>query len=76
MSDRTLALYEEPRDKEDHTRYWLSVERSAAGQPALVFTITYIDDYANEGGELTVVVEDGNKFLSPVIDWLDEGWGR
>lgn len=70
MSNRILALYEEVPEPGDDTRYWLEISRSASGQPGLFFTVTWMG--SDEGGELTVAVEDGNALLAPVIEWLNK----
>lgn len=77
MSDRTLVRYLEPRN--DEGPYWtLTIERSAAGQPALLFTIktqTFSDAHRHIESlnhEMTIVVEDGNELLAPVLEWLND----
>lgn len=77
MSDRTLVHYLEPRN--DEGPYWsLTIERSAAGQPGLFFTIktqTFSDadrHIASLNHEMTIVVEDGNELLAPVLEWLND----
>lgn len=74
MGDRTLVLYEEERNAEGP--YWrMRIERSSAGQPGLLFTISH--DPLHEGmyrrEELTIVVNDGNALLAPVLEWLNRG---
>lgn len=75
MSDRSLAHYEEERL--EHGPIWtLDIHRSSAGQPGLFFTIRcemYDTKYAHLNQELTIVVEDGNALLAPVLEWLEEG---
>lgn len=77
MANRTLATYEEKRL--DTGPHWtLTVDRSAGGAPGLFFTIrtqTFDPedrDIASLNQEMTVVVEDGNEFLKPVIEWLQD----
>jgi hypothetical protein len=72
MSDRTLVKYEEPRSHKGP--YWgLTIERSAAGQPGLFFTISHRSfDGTLKGEELTVMVDDGRALLAPVIEWLNQ----
>lgn len=76
MADRTLVLYEEERN--EFGPYWrLRIDRSAAGQPGLLFTISTemydAERYPNLSQELTIVVKDGNALLAPVIEWLNNG---
>lgn len=66
MGDRTLVLYRES-DKQAHP-YQLRIERSSAGAPQLFFTI--INELEEES---TIIVDDGNAVLAPVIAWLQEG---
>lgn len=77
MANRTLARYDdgkltEQRDGELGYEGWhsvLRIERSAAGQPGLFFVIEDWDG-GFKAGESCVVVEDGNAFLAPVLEWL------
>jgi hypothetical protein len=76
MSDRNLVTYVEPRN--EFGPYWrLRIDRSANGQPGLFFTIETEmydrDKYPHLHEELTVVVEDGNALLAPVLEWLNGG---
>lgn len=74
MADRNLVHYEESRN--EYGPYWtLDIERSAAGQPRLLFTIKsrMFDDerYPELRNQMTIVVEDGNELLAPVLEWLN-----
>lgn len=74
MADRNLVHYEESRN--EHGPHWtLDIERSAAGQPALLFTIktrAHDDErYPELRNQMTIVVEDGNELLAPVLEWLN-----
>ena len=73
MSNRTLVAYEEERHGgEPHWR--LEIERSAAGTPGLLFTISYKmhnRQYAHLDREMIVIVKDGNALLAPVMAWLN-----
>lgn len=73
MSDRTLVEYQEERNEEGP--YWrLEIQRSAAGQPGLLFTISYESfDGSLDPAELTILVDDGNTLLAPVLEWLNRG---
>lgn len=66
MGDRTLVLYTES-DKAEHP-YRLRIERSSAGAPQLFFTI--INELEEEA---TIIVDDGNELLRPVLAWLQHG---
>lgn len=70
LSDRNLVTYMEPRL--EGGPYWrLKIDRSANGQPGLLFTITYDSvDGTLDAQEMTVIVEDGFSVLKPVLDWL------
>lgn len=78
MADRNLVHYEEPRL--EHGPYWtLDIDRSANGQPGLLLTIkcgTYDERYRHIEAlnqEMTIIVEDGNALLAPVLAWLSKG---
>lgn len=78
MSDRNLVHYEEERL--EHGPHWtLDIDRSSAGQPGLLITIrSKMHDPKYSGHpelerEMTIVVEDGNALLGPVLEWLEEG---
>lgn len=77
MADRNLVTYLESRNPEGP--YWrLKIDRSAGGQPGLMFTIStemFDPHYARLNEELTIFVEDGNEVLAPVIAWLEAGNG-
>jgi hypothetical protein len=71
MSNRTLA---HTRDDGATGEGWYSelrIERSAAGQPSLLFIV---EDYENgtAQGSAAVVVKDGNATLAPVLQWLNQ----
>ena len=75
MADRNLVTFEEERN--EHGPHWtLHIDRSAAGQPGLFFTIkTEMHAEADKhieslNRELTVVVKDGVALLAPVLAWL------
>ena len=75
MADRNLVHYEEERNSEGP--YWtLDIERSAAGQPGLLFTIeskafSESDRHIEAlNRQMTIVVRDGNALLAPVLEWL------
>lgn len=73
MADRTLVHYEEERHPEGP--YWtLDIDRSAAGQPGLLLTIgmkMFDSNHQHLDREMTIVVEDGNALLAPVLEWLE-----
>jgi len=75
MADRTIALYEEPRNPEG-PHWTMKVERSASGRPALFFTIkTQMHDPAHHyieslNREMTILIEDADVLLGPAIEWL------
>lgn len=73
MSDRTLVTYEEERN--EHGPYWrLQIDRSAAGAPSLLVTIStemYDPMHSQLNREMTIVVKDGNALLAPVLEWLN-----
>ena len=74
MSDRNLVTYEEPRNPTGP--YWtLKIDRSAAGQPGLLLTIetNWFDGNPRGHNEMTIVVENGNELLAPVLEWLNRG---
>ena len=72
MSNRTLALYEEPRN--EHGPHWtIGVDRSAAGRPGIFITIRrrmHDPTYSKLDQEMTIVIDDGAAFLAPVNAWL------
>ena len=70
MADRTLLEYEEPRNPEGP--HWkLAIERSAAGRPGGLVTISYASvDGSIPSTEMTVVLED-LRVLQPALDWAD-----
>lgn len=70
MADRTLVRYEEPR-LDDGPHWSLEISRSAAGQPGLFFTIQHKSLDGTFEEEMTVIVDDGNVLLAPVLAWLD-----
>lgn len=74
MADRTLVLYEEPRNPEGP--YWtLRIERAASGRPGLFFTIEhkmFDRDMEHLDESLTILVQDGNELLKPVMEWLND----
>ncbi|WP_217181581.1 phage tail protein [Streptomyces sp. AC495_CC817] len=74
MANRTLAYHDEGADAIEagehpgmHAK--IEVQRSSAGAPGLIFTITYDDGLP--WGEMSVTVPDGVTFLAPVIGWLN-----
>lgn len=64
MANRTLVEYTE-RD------FQLDIERSAAGDPTILVTLTY-NDGEGDYQELTIVVKDAPKVLAPLVAWLKE----
>jgi hypothetical protein len=72
MADRNLVTFEEERN--EHGPHWtLEIDRSAAGQPGLFFTIkSEMHDpvYEKLNQEMTVVVKDGVALFAPVLTWL------
>jgi hypothetical protein len=72
MADRNIVTFEEERN--EHGPHWtLEIDRSAAGQPGLFFTIkSQMHDRAYDklDNEMTVVVKDGIALLAPVLSWL------
>jgi hypothetical protein len=74
MADRNLVEYLESRN--EFGPYWrLKIDRSAAGQPGILVTISmemYEEKYAHLNREMTIVVDDGNAVLAPVMKWLNE----
>jgi hypothetical protein len=77
MANRVLVTYEEERLPEG-AHWTLEIQRSAAGQPGLLFTIkteTFSEDdrhIESLNRELTIVVTDGNALLAPVLEWLND----
>lgn len=78
MADRNLVHYEEERNPEGP--YWtLDIDRSAAGQPGLFFTIesktfSEADRHIESLNQrMTIVVKDGDALLRPVLEWLQKG---
>lgn len=77
MSNRTLARFDDNpgevlEDGELHkVGMWeeVAVERSAAGQPGLLFIITRYEN-SQQFDQMCVSVPDGNAFLAPVLHWL------
>lgn len=78
MANRTLARHTDNtpeilEDGEPHNvGMWeqVTIERSAAGQPGLLFVITrYENDQMFD--QMCVVVPDGAAFLAPVNKWLE-----
>lgn len=77
MANRILARYDDNpgeilEDGELHkVGMWeeVAIERSAAGQPGLLFVITrYENDQMHD--QMCVTVPDGAAFLAPVNAWL------
>lgn len=72
MADRTLVEYLESRN--EFGPYWrLKIDRSAAGRPGILVTIStemYDAKYAHLNQEMTIVVDDANAVLAPVLEWL------
>lgn len=71
MADRTLVLYEEPRNP--GAPHWtLAVERSAAGQPGGMLTIAekFEPGMPIHDREMTVVLDDLRR-LQPALDWAN-----
>lgn len=75
MADRNIVTYEEDRN-DDGPHWTLEIDRSAAGQPGLFFTIKTEMHSARDkmieplNRELTVVAKDGVALLAPVLQWL------
>lgn len=81
MADRTLVKYTEVRNPDGP--YWtLTVERSAAGSPAVLITIktetASLDDRHIKAlnHEMTIVVDDVEKIIGPLIEWLGNPYGE
>lgn len=78
MSDRVLVTYEEDRLPEG-PHWTLTIERSAEGAPGLLLTIKskmHDPDYQHIEAlnrEMTIVVNDGEALLEPVLAWLKNG---
>lgn len=74
MADRTLVEYLESRN--EFGPYWrLKIDRSSAGQPGIIITIStemYDPKYAHLNREMTIIVDDANAVLAPVMKWLNE----
>lgn len=74
MADRTLVEYLESRN--EFGPYWrLKIDRSAAGQPGILITIStemYDERYSDLNREMTIIVDDANAVLAPVMKWLNE----
>lgn len=73
MSNRNLAHYEEPRNEHGDRHWTLDIDHSAVGRPGLLLTIrsTMLDrSRSHLDREMTVVVDDGNELLAPVLEWL------
>lgn len=71
MADRTLVLYEEPRNPEG-PHWTLAIERSAAGQPGGIITIAekFEPGMPLADREMTVVLDDLRR-LQPALDWAN-----
>lgn len=69
MSNRNLVTYLEKDLSDDPSAVTLEVERSASGQPCLLFTIKYENKHASEEREMTIVVEDADQILEPALAW-------
>jgi hypothetical protein len=75
MSDRVLSSYMEERNPEGP--YWsIEAERSASGEPTVLFTIHFrgFDDTLADD-QMTVVVHDVHEFLAPINQWLRDVHG-
>lgn len=75
MGNRTLALFDEAKIQKEwgeHPGYHsiLRIERSAAGQPRLLFIIESFDDDGEVYSSSMVIVPNGRKLLAPVMEWL------
>lgn len=70
MADRLLARHEEPHAWDAPTSV-IEIDRSASGQPGLLFTTKYIETDGTTS-EQTVTVRDGVSFLAPVVRWLKQ----
>lgn len=64
MANRTLVQYYEQRDGEQ-TGFDIEIQRSAAGQPGILVTIT---NQLEE--QSTIVVPDALALFAPVLEWL------
>ena len=73
MADRTLVLYEEPRNPEG-PHWTLAVERSAAGRPGGMLTIAekFEPGAPIRDREMTVVLDDLRR-LAPAVEWAEAG---
>jgi len=68
MADRNLVTYLEETLNEQPpglTGYKIEIERSAAGQPGVLITITNALDEPE-----TIVVKDALALFGPVLEWL------
>lgn len=68
MAARTLSTYTEHAGGMTFT---LNVERSAAGQPGLIFAVEARNADGTAFVDTCVLVDDGNEFLAPVLEWLN-----
>ena len=70
MPNRNLSTYVETRH--DEGPYWLiEADRSASGEPTVLFTIKYRSyDGPLKSRETTIVVENAAEFLAPINAWL------
>jgi len=68
MADRTLVSYTEPDDGGAASPYTIKIDRASDGVPGLFITI--INGLEEES---TIFVDDGEKLLEPVNDWLKNG---
>lgn len=64
MADRNLVTYLEEDDGK-LTGYKIEIERSAAGQPGVLITITNALDEPT-----TIVIKDALALFGPVLEWL------
>lgn len=69
MANRNLVTYTEKREHPTAPIWRLKIDRSASGKPALLFTIV-LESLVGDDEEMTVVVDDGNELLKPVLEWL------
>lgn len=73
MADRNLVTYleETEQTKDGLTGYQIEIERSAAGQPGILITVT------NALGEpSTLYIKDGLALFAPVLEWLLKDGGE
>lgn len=72
MADRTLTTHSETPPYEGAFHSSIRVERSAYGQPRLLFII---EDWVAGVciNETCIVVPNGAEFLAPVNEWLGRG---